>query len=702
MSYIESIIPKTTEKPHTETLSVNDCESSLWLNILQFEHAEPVIKIHFTTKCHDGSHRVPLNKLPKEAAVLFPGLSKEGPYVYPDFSGTKDGLPLIINLNQYPAIATTYYGNLIKAYFKELADAMVTNFPGDTQFWFQDQLQSTNDNRVYKKFTLHVQNDWETKGPELLISFDGQTVVSARSLKDIMVDGEFDTRHFGKILFRKKLYKFDHLPPMATYHPEEAYPIINCQFLAAFESGRPFLQPRQKHANTIHEIKSFYKQYIDSDTFKKIIPHNNIWKAIGIDHIRKIRTNGNQLVFGEGNVDTDIQTGLKKWGPAGLSPHKQIIYFFIYAKRDKEQARKLYDHICKKKGFLHLREFTRLPLFYSKEHNIVFENEENPLEEIKNHISNLSFDPSCRYFAFYVSPWTKYEADNAKRMVYFKLKELLLRRHILMQTIEKYKLENGNVPYFMSNIGVAMIAKLGGIPWRLQQPVEDELIIGFGAFRSQKYNTRYVGSAFCFSNDGTFEEFDCFPAEDTYLIAGTIEAALLRYRSKHQDVKRMIIHFYKKISEKELRPIENMLRKLKLDIPVIIVSINKTPSENLLAFTDDTNCTMPTNGTYTRVGSRQYLLHINDRHSTIQTTPTAMPLPLKIRIDANQKSLCDDPQLTDRVMKQLYGFCFMHWRSVRHSSLPVTVAYPEMLASIFPWFDDEVLPDEGCKTPWFL
>lgn len=52
-----------------------------------------------------------------------------------------------------------------------------------------------------------------------------------------------------------------------------------------------------------------------------------------------------------------------------------------------------------------------------------------------------------------------------------------------------------------------------------------------------------------------------------------------------KDVKRLIIHFYKKVmSEQELEPILDVLHHLELDIPVIIVSINKTESKELLAF----------------------------------------------------------------------------------------------------------------------
>ena len=231
--------------------------------------------------------------------------------------------------------------------------------------------------------------------------------------------------------------------------------------------------------------------------------------------------------------------------------------------------------------------------------------------------------------------------------------------------------------------------------------MEKELIVGFGAFCTQQYKRKYIGSAFCFSNDGTFREFDCFPADETWALAGTVADALQRYRNEKPDVERLIIHFYKKMSEKELYPIEKKLRELHLGIPVIIVSIYKALSENHLVFDNGCNYKMPLNGSYFQLGNHQYLLCVNQRGNETSVVKTC-PLPIKLELQSNDATLLDDPELVERLMKQVYSFCFMHWRTVKQPPIPVTVRYPEMLAQMFPWFDSEVLPEYGKKTLWFL
>ena len=42
-----------------------------------------------------------------------------------------------------------------------------------------------------------------------------------------------------------------------------------------------------------------------------------------------------------------------------------------------------------------------------------------------------------------------------------------------------------------------MLAKIGGIPWRLNRMINDELIVGVGAFASETRKAKYVGNAFC-------------------------------------------------------------------------------------------------------------------------------------------------------------------------------------------------------------
>lgn len=159
------------------------------------------------------------------------------------------------------------------------------------------------------------------------------------------------------------------------------------------------------------------------------------------------------------------------------------------------------------------------------------------------------------------------------------LKEKLLNNGITSQVIYHNTIGAYGFEYSLQNIFVAICAKLGGIPWTLNTPIENELIIGIGAFKSLKFDTRYVGSAFCFSNNGLFKNFDAFTDDNTTKLSGSIKKAILQFKEENQDVKRIIIHFYKTMRRKEIDTIISTMQNLKLEIPLIIITINKTEKQ---------------------------------------------------------------------------------------------------------------------------
>jgi hypothetical protein len=230
---------------------------------------------------------------------------------------------------------------------------------------------------------------------------------------------------------------------------------------------------------------------------------------------------------------------------------------------------------------------------------------------------------------------------------------------------------------------------------------KSELVIGFGAYRNKGFKMGYTGSAICFSQDGVFREFDVFPAENTRSIAGSALKAFKQYRENYPEAKRMIIHFYKPMSRKELEPLEKMLREMKMDIPVVIAGISKTPSNCLLLFDHPEKNTMPADGTWAKTGKASYLLNINLRKQE-SSTKVKQTMPLRIHFQCNREGYLEKEDVVLELLEQIYAFSYLHWRSVRQSPLPVTVKYPALIASFMPWFELNFLPPHGRTRPWFL
>src|SRR5690606_29198494 len=153
------------------------------------------------------------------------------------------------------------------------------------------------------------------------------------------------------------------------------------------------------------------------------------------------------------------------------------------------------------------------------------------------------------------------------------------------------------------------LAKLNGVPWQLNTKMKKELVVGVGAFKSVETSVQYIGSAFCFTNNGKFNQFECFRKNQIEELAGSIIWQIRQFVSVNSgSISRLIIHFYKNMSKKELDPIEKGLHNLGLDIPIFIVSINKTESQDIVAFDNKWESLMPVSGTFIKIGYNRFLL----------------------------------------------------------------------------------------------
>ena len=281
----------------------------------------------------------------------------------------------------------------------------------------------------------------------------------------------------------------------------------------------------------------------------------------------------------------------------------------------------------------------------------------------------------------------------------------MLDKGITSQAIYKERHNDQYFSFHLPNIAIALLAKLGGIPWQLQNTGKNDLIVGVGAFKSRKIGKRYIGSAFRFNKDGIFQNFDCYRDNDLIQLVAGIRKALMHYVVEHESAERLIIHYYKTMSKKEAQPIIDMLYRLGLNIPVIIVTINKTETQDIVAFDTTTADLMPISGTVVRVGGNQFLLYNSAKYDETFATSKGKkdyPFPIKVKITAANEEFQFDKTLYAELLDQVYKFSRMYWKSVKQQNLPITIKYPEMVAEIVPHFSDAELPPFGKTNLWFL
>jgi len=685
------------------------------LNIIPFQPPLQKLDCSIYGEKHDGYvpvHRYDIQKEIIDELVLTSKLP-DALWYYSDFSKPDgSGCRITVDLTQSVYFANHYYRYLIRNYFRNIADIMYPNFTNDIEVWFVNEKLGTKKYTAYNVYTLKIQHARITNGPEMVVSFDGTTKVLKKSLQELP---DFPTEKLNWINCKGELHRYKYMPPHFKQDLDELYPVISNPLKTEFEITFDTPDFKNRYPRYLAELESFYNLYFNNSAFTFILPLSSKgFHMVSVDEIQRTNMESNDLMFGKGKNVSPLN-GMKNYGPYKASPHNNVRFFFIYHEPDREKYIKvLYQYFTEgyfKKddsgelyqSFPDLVTYIKQPLYFEKEDSIAFKSTSTIVEEIRNALFTKDLKQDIQYIALYISPISKLNPDLSKHIVYYRVKELLLQRGITSQVIYKENIFNRNFQFFLPNIEIALLAKIGGIPWRLNRLTSNELIVGIGAFYSKSRKNKYVGSAFCFNNEGIFEGFDCFLANEITLLAGSIRKAVLKYLVDHETANRLIIHFYKTISKKELTPIIDILNKLGLSIPVIIVSINKTESKELLAFDMSSKDLMPLSGSIVKVGKFDYLLFNNTRYyETSKVANREYHFPLKITFACSKPELLEDQALIPELMDQVYQFSRMYWKSVSQQSLPVTIKYPEMVAQIYPYFQNEKLPEFGQKNLWFL
>lgn len=679
------------------------------LNALTFTWPENKTAFYFTEYEIEKSRELHFSQYPNDIESLFPGISKDATrklYTTYDYK-TEEGKILKIDFrNENTNLLKRFYNNRIFYYFRKCRNQLVmTDFVKDNQIWLPLPLLSNTQYDVYEKYTLKVQFCQLSMYPELLVSYDGESKVLRTSVAELIQD--VNPQLVNRVYFNNRLFYYDELVKKGFDRFTEARPVLNKDIEKAL--GYAYLLPPKENTYLKHyrKIRSFIDSLLDNATFRALIPlHSTQFLSVNPVKVSNTNPGSNQLLFAGKQTSVVPYMGMRDFGPFKPPKWKNIHLFYIFHKDNQNLTTDLHSMLFEgQANYGGLKAFAKVNPFVQKNFSISFSNKLNPVPEIEHQLRERTFEPDVRYIAIYISPWEKTEPDQDKRKIYFHLKELLLKHNITSQAIdaEKIRHRNGYFHYSLTNIALAMLAKLDGIPWRLNSPVKNELIIGVGAFKHTDTQVNYIGSAFSFDNNGGFNNFEYFLKHETNLLAGSIADSVRRYVTLNQHIERLIIHFYKKMSNKELQPIEDALQQLNLDIPVFIVSINKTESKSLIGFDTSWPGLMPTSGTYINIGRHQYLLFNNTRYRKQPIKESdGFPFPVKLSIDCNQKQLLEQHQISGELIEQVYQFSRLYYKSVRQQGLPITIKYPEILAGIGPNFVNDAIPVFGKDNLWFL
>ncbi|MDD4996952.1 MAG: Piwi domain-containing protein, partial [Syntrophales bacterium] len=255
---------------------------------------------------------------------------------------------------------------------------------------------------------------------------------------------------------------------------------------------KPHFQFYKRNYDLIFKFVKEYFSSFDNEYLKIYLP----FKKLDDSQIKYVSFESNKIVFGNNQTDYSPINGMRDHGqykkPDNIGNTK---LFFIYP--DKVSANKLFTYFSR--GYRHfpgLESYVGIPA-QPAETRIKYDNFDDLPQRIESELPNSSYE---NLIAICIMPFNKQNATAEQSDAYYKIKEILLKKNIASQFIEGSKIFLENFHYYLPNISIAMLAKLGGIPWKLQTDKYNQLIIGFNIFRSR--TNSFIGSAIYFDNEG--------------------------------------------------------------------------------------------------------------------------------------------------------------------------------------------------------
>lgn len=286
-----------------------------------------------------------------------------------------------------------------------------------------------------------------------------------------------------------------------------------------------------------------------------------------------------------------------------------------------------------------------------------------------------------------------------------------------------------NLAYVFQNISVALYAKMGGVPWTVNQDqtVNDEVVIGMGLVETSgsrfESKQRVVGITTVFRGDGNYLlanvatecRFDQYRAQLRETMVEVLKEVKHRNGWRPGDTVRVVFHASKPLRDLEVDELmSECVTEAAPEQTVQFAFIDVLQSHPFRVFDPSVagksfgeglprkGAMAPERGSAFQLGQSTWLLSTN---GVSQIKRPTSPLPGPLLIHLHRKSTgCDLPYLTDQVLK----FTSLTWRSTLPASEPVTIYYSSLIAELLtrlkavPGWSPNVLNTKLRASKWFL
>jgi hypothetical protein len=316
--------------------------------------------------------------------------------------------------------------------------------------------------------------------------------------------------------------------------------------------------------------------------------------------------------------------------------------------------------------------------------------------------------PAERLVPVVVAPFSKHHSPEETRR-YVLAKHTFLSAGLASQFVDRTKTmgDHNALKWSISNIALAVFAKMGGHPWKVRPSTENCLIVGIGQAH-RMINGRiekYVAYSVLTDSSGIYENIRVLGSSTDYdeyvtSLKANLREVLTSHRHKYSS---FVLHVTFRPKAAEIMAIKALMDELKTESEhheFVVLKFNQ--HNDFFGFSVNHNSKVPWEASVARLSKKEFLVWYSGIGRGDSKVPKNPERPVHIKVLYPEAPLPEDS--LRRLLQDTVNIAGANWRGFNAKSMPVSVYYAKIVADYYSRFREAGLEDVDLDnvSPWFL
>jgi hypothetical protein len=413
-------------------------------------------------------------------------------------------------------------------------------------------------------------------------------------------------------------------------------------------------------------------------------------------------------VFANGKEGKSQFFGLREYGPLqAAAPNARLVFLFSAVDRPKSQ-----DLFRALRGdtyptFPGMNQVFRMN--FDRQNVSGLQIEGFDAEDIDKAGKQLNSEYEHeRIIPIALVPMSKHSSD-AETDAYYRAKHAFLSAALASQFVDRKRVEDRtSLKWSVSNIGLAIFAKMGGVPWRLKPSTERCLVVGIGQAHRivDKKIERYFAYSVLSDSSGIYESIKVLgastdPEEYRSSLIRNLREVLLNHREKYSS---FVLHLTFSMKKREIEAIKGLLEELRgvSGFTGELIALKFNDHNDFMGFSVAHNSRIPAEGLVVPLSRKDFLLWFSGLGMEDSKAPKKPERPVHVQVLYPAEPLPDE--ILRRILQDAMNIAGANWRGFNAKSLPISIYYAKLIADYHSHFREAGLPDLNIEdlSPWFL